>query len=1280
MWEGVEGTPGLVPYVPRLVAEWDLDVPGAAWRTVDSTCCFVDISGFTALSERLARRGRIGAEELTEVLNHVFSRMLGVAYDKGGSLLKFGGDALLLNFSGDDHAVLGAQAAVGMRAALREARTLPTSVGRLNLRMSVGLHSGDFHFFRVGRSHHELLVTGPAATTTTQMEQVAEAGEIVVSPDSAERLPPAAVGEAKGQGRLLRWRRVEDGGSGPTPARPVPESVVAATVPAALRRRLADRGGEPEHRSACVAFVKFRGVDALLEDAGADVTADALDRLVVGVQEAADDEAVTFLATDIDADGGKVILTTGVPVAQDDDEGRILRAARRIVEQELPLPVRVGVNSGHVFAGAIGSAFRRTFTVMGDTVNLAARLMAAAAPGDVLATAPVLDRAGTQFATEALEPFMVKGKSEPVQAYRVGESGGTKTASAGSLPFRGRDKELTILLHAAEWAVEGRGGVALVEAERGAGKTRLLAELLAVVPAGMRVLHFAGEPNGDAVPYLPLRSALRGVLGVTAAERRRAGTELAGTLAAADPSLVPLAPLLAPTVDAELASTPESEAVAPEFVRDRVGDLVVAALDAVCAEPLLVVAEDAHWFDDATAAICLRMARAAAARRWLLCVARRPGTEGFVPPQPDPRLRLGPLPDDATRELVEMVTDAAPIRPRQRDQIVWRAGGNPLFLEELLRIVRQSDLEALPESLDAVAMREIDALPATPRRVLRLASVLGGSFERSLLAELLAGEGVDAGPDVTDGLDAQLQPEGDGRLRFRHAVLREAAYESLPFRARLALHRATGEAIERRAGRAGGPGRGADDEVAAAMLSLHFLAAQDWERTWRYARAAARAARAAHAPGDAAVHLERAAVAGRKLPAVAGAELAEVLCDLGTALQVTGEYERADDAYHRAAKVVVADPVCCAEIAERRAYLRSEYLGRPAAAMGQLHAAVALLDRAGAVGTKAEQVRAVLLARQADVRMRQGRFTESIACALAAAAEADRAGERSALAQALSTRNVCLMLMGRPAETDGERVLALYEELQDHVQIAVTLSNMAGVAFYACRWEEAADYVQRSAEESLRAGDLGVAALAHVNLAELRVNQGRFEEAVDLLVPARRVVESFGYRLIAACADMQLGRARALLGDLDGGAALLRAAVTAFDEIGASREPVEGRGRLAEVLACAGDLEGARAALADARRVAKELDDDDPIALLLDRVQLMLAVASGDREEARTGLGPFVDRARGAGAAYDELVALTLVDRFAPEAPSPAHGDPARAARLRRDLGVVSLPGLVTGG
>src|SRR6516164_984523 len=452
-------------YVPRMAAEWDLDAPGALWRETDATCCFVDISGFTALSERLARRGRIGAEELTEVLNHVFSRMLEVAYGKGGALLKFGGDALLLAFTGDDHATMAAESAVAMRAALREARTLPTSVGRVNLRMSVGLHSGTFHFFRVGDSHRELLIAGPAATTTTRMEQSAGASQIVVSDATAARLPPNAVGATKGEGRLLRWRNVTEGGPGPVPARPVPGQDVESSVPVALRIRLAHGAGESEHRVASVGFVKFQGTDDLITSEGPDAAAAALDTIVRSVQQAALDESVTFLSSDIDANGGKIILATGVPATQEDDEGRMLRCARAVIDGPRPLPVRIGVNRGHVFAGDIGTHYRRTFTVMGDTVNLAARVMAAAPAGQIYATASVLDHARTQFATKALEPFSVKGKSEPVQAYRVDEATGSKADAYGVLPFLGRDKELATLAHALDEAATGHGRCVLIEAE-----------------------------------------------------------------------------------------------------------------------------------------------------------------------------------------------------------------------------------------------------------------------------------------------------------------------------------------------------------------------------------------------------------------------------------------------------------------------------------------------------------------------------------------------------------------------------------------------------------------------------------------------------------------------------------------------------------------------------------------------------------------------------------------------------------------------------------------------
>src|SRR5262249_40267903 len=147
-----------------------------------------------------------------------------------------------------------------------------------------------------------------------------------------------------------------------------------------------------EHRLVTVAFVHYSGTDAMLERLGAGRVAAALEQLVVVVQRAADRQNVAFLGTDIDADGGKIIPTAGAPTTSGDDERRMLRVLREIADADLALPVQLGVNRGAVFAGDIGPAYRRTYTVMGDTVNLAARLMARAAHGEIIASTDVVER------------------------------------------------------------------------------------------------------------------------------------------------------------------------------------------------------------------------------------------------------------------------------------------------------------------------------------------------------------------------------------------------------------------------------------------------------------------------------------------------------------------------------------------------------------------------------------------------------------------------------------------------------------------------------------------------------------------------------------------------------------------------------------------------------------------------------------------------------------------------------------------------------------------------
>ena len=276
----------VTPYVPRMAAEWDLDHAGERWYGLEATCCLVDITGFTTVSERLARLGPLGAEQLTELLDHVFARMLAVAYEKGGSLLKFGGDALLLAFARDDHPRLAVEAAVAMRRALGDVRAV-TGVGRVELRASMGLHTGTIHLFRTGGAHRELLVAGPDCSTTILLEHTAEPGEILVSEATAARLAPSATAQTD-RGARVRTRRVAQGGPGILRAREVPATEVEAWVPTRLRERLTDRAGEAEHRAVSIAFVRYSGVDRLMEASGGDAVADALGEVVGVVQAAAE--------------------------------------------------------------------------------------------------------------------------------------------------------------------------------------------------------------------------------------------------------------------------------------------------------------------------------------------------------------------------------------------------------------------------------------------------------------------------------------------------------------------------------------------------------------------------------------------------------------------------------------------------------------------------------------------------------------------------------------------------------------------------------------------------------------------------------------------------------------------------------------------------------------------------------------------------------------------------------------------------------------------------------
>jgi class 3 adenylate cyclase len=291
-------------HIPEIAIEWALDAPARRWQAIDGTLCFADISGFTALAERLAQQGRVGGEELIETLSRVFGGMLERAREHDGMLLKFGGDALLFLFRGEDHALRAAATAVEMRSALRAAAQIPTSVGRLRLAMSVGLHSGPIHLFLVGEPHRELVLAGVDATLAARTEAAARSGEIAVSGATAARLPRSAVRARPDGTLLLRWRRAPFRPAGPAADRAADAATLRGLFPAVLCEALHAGPPEPEHRVACIAFARFSGTDALLAEAGPDAVAAALQITVATAQAALDAEGIALLTIDIDSDGG----------------------------------------------------------------------------------------------------------------------------------------------------------------------------------------------------------------------------------------------------------------------------------------------------------------------------------------------------------------------------------------------------------------------------------------------------------------------------------------------------------------------------------------------------------------------------------------------------------------------------------------------------------------------------------------------------------------------------------------------------------------------------------------------------------------------------------------------------------------------------------------------------------------------------------------------------------------------------------------------------------------
>ncbi len=865
---------------------------------------------------------------------------------------------------------------------------------------------------------------------------------------------------------------------------------------------------EGERRPITVLFADLVGFTRLSQQLDPEEVHRLLERYFQTV-----DEIVEQAGGSIDKHiGDSVMAVFGAPIAHGDEGARAVRAAVRIhravealgIELTRPLAVHIGIASGEVIASGLGSARHRTYTVIGNSVNLAARLLQLAGPGETLLDDAVHAAVQGIARCEPIADARVKGIDAPLQVWRLQEIGEGTTADLQA--FVGRQGELaqmTALLR--NCAASGRGAALLVRGDAGMGKSRLIGELRrAAQTEGFAhhtglVLDFGIGKGRDAI-----RELVAGMLELAPdapADQRLAALERvlpeSGASLAQRAFLADLLDLPQPASTRSLYENMDHFARA----RGRAEAFIGLAQRTSARQPLLLVVEDLHWADRATLEHLAALTRAANALPLVLALTTRPegdpvdaswraSTHGA----PLATIDLGPLQEHEARALASGLFATS---QRYAQQCIERAAGNPLFLEQLLRAADEHE-DALPASLHSLVLARVDRLPERDRAALRAAAVIGQRFALPLVRELANIADYDCANVVAHTL---VRPDGDEWL-FGHALIRDGVYASLTRTRRAELHRA-----------------------AAAWFAARdpTLAAEHLDRA--DAPEAAHAYLVAARAQATALRLERALALAER-----GAQLAKERADVhalnmlrGELLREIGDGKPAIDAY-RAALAAADAPL------ERCRALLGVAAGERL--LAGVDGALAALAEAEAIAREEEPGREwiELHATRGSIRFAQGRIAECRADHAIAFEHARALGDSEWEARALSGLADADYLQGR-MRTAYAKFQACVALCDRHGHARIAIANRVMVAHCLCyltEFDASLAAMRSAAETAVQSGNRHAEMFALQSHALTLTTCARFAEAAPYQERSHALAEALGARRYLAV--IKAHRAECLIG------------------------------------------------------------------------------------------------------------------------------------------------------
>ncbi len=1180
---------------------------------IHGTVMFSDISGFTAISEKLSQLGKEGAEQVTAIVNRFFTAALEVTNLHGGDLLKFGGDALLVFFGDEDHELRACLAALQMQATMSAFSETSTSQGVFRLRMTVGLGTGPLFMAHLGSEEGiEFAVMGRAMTHMAKAEDLASAGEIFMDAETFQAVTDQVITDSAQDGfcRLIRCREGEPSpgslseGSSILPPPPYTDEELPAWIADTVQRiralelflppGLMDKikfdpervaiGGE--YRPVTVLFANFYGIDEIIQELGlvcsAEITT-VLNAHFTTMRRIITQHGGVVNKVDSYAVGHRIMALFGAPRAHIDDPEQAVRAALEMQAAmaafaklntscgPFSLKQRIGVNTGLVFAGNVGSPIRQEYSVMGDEVNLTARLMAVAREGQVIVSQSTARQSGDAFLLHEQEPVRVKGKALPVHNYEV--LGLQERRTHERRPLIGRDDEWRILCAGVEQSLAGQAHTLTLIGDVGLGKSRLLEEVIAhATGQGLLSLCTTCPSFGRHTPYLPWLDLLRALFGFNSADSNSVKLEKVGAvLRAVDPAWRDWMTLIGELLGLDVEESDLVRALDAQTRQRAIFRIVTGLVGHIASErPLLLAIDDLQWADDTSVELVHQVAHQVSGRSLLLVLAYRSEEPPDLNVADLPRhtgVRLRELDDESSLRLLELLLPTTPQMPALLKRLILdKARGNPLFIEEVAHSLienyltldeatgtyhARADLEQIqvPDSVQRVIMSRMDRLDESSRNVLRVASVIGKQFELWLLSVIYPYR--HAGEELRERLDELAQreilegPHPDLLYLFRHILTREVAYESLLYADRRSLHYRIGECIEaQQAGRL---------VEYYEVLAYHFGLAEEWNKTLDYYLQAGRKAKDVYANEVAIHHFRQALKAAERLTSCEARQLSAHE-GLGEVLTTVGRYDEALEHNYQALALVMVTTNSAEDMARRLADLcyrtasihekKSSY----ETAFNWLRGGLLALEGLDAI----ETVRIRLLG--AGIYHRQGKNSEAIEWCQRSLDIAEKVRDREGQTAIAHAYYLLGLIYNRLGDTDRtvefcQKSLKIYEQIGDIPGAAQAHINLGIGHLYHGNWPKASEHYLRALEIKRKIGDVYYQAVITLNLGEVYLNQGDLNQASRYYQQSLEMWESLGSTYAIALLHNNMGAVALQKGELDEARSYLQASMDMFQQI-----------------------------------------------------------------------------------------------------------------------------------